>query len=504
MATKEESMSDIPEMRSAYLKADSPFLQLISAYSRESMIVTDLQGFIIYCNEGSQTMFGYKAEDMLGKTPAFLYPELDERQLEQDLQQILNGKDYVGEWQGRRKDGTPIWVDIRTSLLRDANDAIIGFIGVASDITARIEAETQLKENHDQLQMALETANMGTWTLHLASGTLDCSAQCKANYGLPANASFSYEELLKTILPEDQAQMQHAMQQALQEQRVYHSTYRIRWPDGSVHWIQATGRGVYTADGTPTQMMGMTLDVTERKTLEQRKDAFIGTASHELRTPLTSIKGFVQLLQRHLQRRHDEQGLAQVTRIEHQVNRLIDLVADLLEVSRIQTGKLTFRETEFDLDELIQEVVENVQVTTTTHHLIYQEMGPASISGDRERIRQVLVNLLSNAIKYSPSNTSILLSLSQDIPTQSVTVSVRDYGVGIAREEQASIFERFYQADQSYEPSSSGLGLGLYLCQVIITHHRGRIWVESEIGKGSTFTFTLPIAQRETGTNEQD
>src|SRR3989454_3086179 len=227
------------------------------------------------------------------------------------------------------------------------------------------------------------------------------------------------------------------------------------------------------------------------KELEQRKDEFIGMASHELRTPLTSLKGFLHLLQRHLSKQSDEQGLAYIAITDRQVNRLTQLVADLLDISRIQTGKLGYHEEAFDVDDLVKEVVEMMQEITASRHLLLEGQTQAQVYGDRERIGQVLINLLTNAVRYSPQTEKVLVRVAED--QERVIVSIKDFGPGIAKEHQQKIFERFYQVnDAKYRPAS-GLGIGLYLSHVIIKRHNGSLWVDSEIGQGSTFHFALPL-----------
>ena len=291
------------------------------------------------------------------------------------------------------------------------------------------------------------------------------------------------------------------MRKAATEGSPYDAEFRVIWPDGSIHWLLAQGEVYYDADNQPERIVGVNIDITERKILEQRKDEFVGMTSHELKTPLTSLKGFLHLLRRSLSKQQETpaqtQALTYLDKVDRQVNRLTKLINDLLDISRIQTGKLNYREEYFDLDMLIQEIIENVQAMTTTHLLVYEEHVHAQVYGDRDRIGQVLINLLTNATKYSPQAEQVLLRVSKDENQREVTVSVQDFGIGIDQEHQEKVFERFYQISKPGELPFSGLGIGLYLSSEIIKRHYGRLRVESEKGNGSIFSFTLPLAEQE-------
>ena len=215
-------------------------------------------------------------------------------------------------------------------------------------------------------------------------------------------------------------------------------------------------------------------EIRERKNAEEalreseaRKDEFISMASHELKTPLT--------------------------RMEEQLDKLTKLVSDLLDVTKMQTGKLEFREERFFLNELVRETLENLQGTMETHHLQLEEVTDVQVLGDKDRLGQVLINLLTNAIKYSPEADTVIVRVSAD--EHNAIVSVQDFGIGIAETHQEKIFERFYQVNDGTEKTFPGLGIGLYISSQIVRGHHGRLWVESAKGAGATFYVTLPLAR---------
>jgi PAS domain S-box-containing protein len=238
-------------------------------------------------------------------------------------------------------------------------------------------------------------------------------------------------------------------------------------------------------------------DVTERKLLEQRaqmeqrKDDFISMASHELKTPLTSLTAYAGLLQRLLDRDNDGQANQYLTRMNIQLTKLTRLIADLLDISKVQAGKLVFAEEPVVIDDLVREEVEHFRPTVPHHRILIEGKTGGEVTGDRDRLGQVIVNLLSNAVKYSPQAEQIIVHLAST--ASEITVSIRDFGIGISEDHQKRIFERFYRVSTNREKQFAGLGVGLYISSEIILHHRGRIWVDSTEGAGSTFSFVLPL-----------
>jgi two-component system CheB/CheR fusion protein len=232
-------------------------------------------------------------------------------------------------------------------------------------------------------------------------------------------------------------------------------------------------------------------DITEHKFLQERTDTFMSMASHELRTPLTTIRMLVQLLQKHFEALDDTLLIGYLEKVDQQAGQLSKLATDLLDVSGIGAKKFQLDEATFDLMLLVKEVSENTQLLSDGHMILLEGKTAINVYADRERVSRVLVNLMMNAIKYSPDAKKIIVTIAQ---TKSVvTVSVQDFGIGIAAADQKKIFERFYRSPDQSNHHLSGLGLGLYISSTIVERHGGRIWVESKKGKGSTFFFTLPV-----------
>jgi signal transduction histidine kinase len=235
----------------------------------------------------------------------------------------------------------------------------------------------------------------------------------------------------------------------------------------------------------------LTTSISERKEIEKRKDDFISMASHELKTPVTSLKLYAQLLQKQVVKsKSAAKSIYLFSRFISQIDKLDLLVSDLLDVSKINLNKLEIRKDYFDLNLLIKEVVQNIKPDLKNHHVQIKGKVKDSIFADRDRIGQVITNLLTNAAKYSPRADKIKVTVTEK--NNKITVSVRDFGIGIDLSNQGKIFEKFYRVRDSFESTFPGLGIGLYVSYVILKRHEGNILVKSKLGNGSTFIFTIP------------
>jgi signal transduction histidine kinase len=270
---------------------------------------------------------------------------------------------------------------------------------------------------------------------------------------------------------------------------------------GAENWLVVTANPVVDPAGELAMIVYSLTDITTQKFAEQvvrdsekLKDDFLGIASHELKTPVTSIKAYTQVLETKFRKSGDLRSAEFMKKMDMQVNKLTNLIGELLDVTKIRTGKLPFHPVEFSLNDLVSEVVEEIQRTTSQHTIRMELERSGILYCDRERISQVITNLLTNAIKYSPNADTVLIKTVTQ--RNRVTLSVQDFGIGIPPENLDKIFGQFYQVTNTHSHSLSGLGLGLYISAEIITRENGRIWVESTPGKGSTFYVALPLKPR--------
>ncbi len=261
-------------------------------------------------------------------------------------------------------------------------------------------------------------------------------------------------------------------------------------PDGREVFLRVNSAPIHNRKGDIIAAASIISDITETKEGEKRKDDFINMASHELKTPITSLRLYIDILLKQLDKK-DEKTFKIGKSIAYQADRIQELVSDLLDVSRLQTGKMSFAREEFRLDKLIEQTIDELQGITRDQKIIFSKKGVIKIGADKFRIYQVITNLITNAIKYSPAKTIITVAVEKQ--KDMALISVNDEGRGIAKDQQKKIFERLYQVSSDSSQQSSGLGMGLYISREIIRRHKGAIWVESEQGKGSTFYFTLPL-----------
>jgi len=266
----------------------------------------------------------------------------------------------------------------------------------------------------------------------------------------------------------------------------YTTEFRLLFADGNYRWHLA--RAVKIKSGENGDFwMGINSNIDGQKKNESIKDEFISVASHELKTPLTTIKGYNQLLMRMVK---EPNAISFLERSSGQLHRLEKLIADLMDVSKINAGKMTLAKDTFDFTKMVKETIAGMQQLSSQHRIILEEKSEISFYGDQFRIEQVLQNFISNAIKYSPGEDRIIVSV--ETQQENIIVSVRDFGIGIEREHLNRLFDRYYRADNS-ATRFDGLGMGLFISADIIKRHGGSFWIESMPGKGSTFFFKLPL-----------
>jgi signal transduction histidine kinase len=267
-------------------------------------------------------------------------------------------------------------------------------------------------------------------------------------------------------------------------------------PGGSRVAVSITYSPLYDEEGRLAQVIANVVDITRFREAEEMKSTFVSVISHELKTPVALIKGYANTLARD-DARWDSATLREGLQvIGEESDRLNALINNLLDASRIQAGAFKLEKGDVLISKLAERVVESFRIQAENHRFLLDFSADFPyVSGDEERLRQVLNNLVSNAIKYSPAGGEIQVGGWSD--GASATIYVADQGIGIPVEEQGKLFQRFYRVDSSLRRSTQGAGLGLFLCKSIVEAHGGRIWLRSEPGKGTTVFFTLPLEARE-------
>jgi PAS domain S-box-containing protein len=363
----------------------------------------------------------------------------------------------------------------------------------AADLIERKQAEEALKESEMRLQTTLNASRMGSWDLDLQTGAVIWNKQQYKLLGLDwaslKDVPLTPDRLFRYIHPEDSSRAEKRLQAAREGKGDYEDSFRIvRANDGEIRWMARYGRKTKARDGSYSHLSGVMYDITEQKNLERQKDEFIGIASHELKTPVTGITIYAELINGIFREKGDEEHVELSEKLILEINRLVKLINDLLDTTRITKGHLPLNLEEFDLDALIEEIMGSLKFSSSDHQIIFHPPQPLKVRADRNRIHQVITNLLSNAIKYSPDSREV--HVMTETTEEGVKVSVKDTGIGIPEELQPKIFNGFSRV--SFPHNFPGVGLGLYISSEIIRRHGGRICVESELDKGSVFYFVLP------------
>ena len=391
--------------------------------------------------------------------------------------------------------------------LREAGDgAITGLLALASEVTDRVLSQQRIEELADaaaqraaELETVIASVPVGI-IIHARDGAV---VQINATGRAITGADLSPDDDLAAIaatyevrypngtpIPYDDLPAVRALRGETVTGYEFLSNAR-----GGIHLLSGAAP-IRDAAGEITGAVFSFSDITAIKQLERMKDEFVSIAAHELRTPLTAIKGYTELLERRLrhqpERERDRQTLAVIRK---QADRLARLVNEMLDVSRIEVGRLTLNREPFDLAALAREVLANLRVSAEAHRLTLETEGDLIVEADAARIEQVLINLVTNAITYSPEGGEVAVRLWR--AGDDVRISVRDEGIGIAPEEMPHLFERFYRAPKSGVTRFGGMGLGLYISNEIVARHGGTIRVESAVGAGSTFTVSLPRGEKE-------
>lgn len=294
------------------------------------------------------------------------------------------------------------------------------------------------------------------------------------------------------IIPEDRWQEEPGILDRINlGERVEHFETKRLTKEGRLLDMSVSVSPIRDSDGKIVGLSKIARDITERKLDEARKNDFIGMVSHELKTPLTSLNALLQVAGAKLKNSEDHFLAEAMQKANVQVKRMNSMINGFLDVSRLEAAKILVDKANFQLEELIEEVIEETKLTNGTHHIVFNSCDPVSILADRDKISSVLSNLIGNAIKYSPDGTAIYINCFRE--GHVVTVSVRDEGMGIHQEDANKIFDRYYRVQSNSSKHISGFGIGLYLSAEIVRRHDGEIWVESQGKKGSTFYFQLPL-----------
>jgi len=378
------------------------------------------------------------------------------------------------------------------SKVTDETGLPAGVLVICTETTSQIRSYNEIEKAKKDLEFAIEAADLGTWDLNPTNNKFIGNDRLKEWFGINVDEEIDLENAIAAMADEDRDRVIEAIQKAMERgsdgnYNIIYSIVNAKTQQRRI--VEATGRAMFDEEGNASQFSGILQDVTEEYQLQQRKDEFISVASHELKTPITSLSASIQILQKLVKTESPSEKITSfVGKASNNLNKLIHLLDDLLNVTKIQQGQLGLNITRFDLVELITDCCDHLP--GNEHEFTIGGDKELMVYADYRRIDQVMVNLIGNAVKYSPQSKKIEITISHTGNT--AKVEVRDFGIGINPEKLPHLFDRYYRVD-AFGHQFSGLGLGLYISSEIITRHNGKIGVDSTVGSGSNFWFDIPI-----------
>ncbi len=441
---------------------------------------------------------------------------------------IESGEPYSIELENIRRDGTQFSAVARGQVLRDEHGNMIALVGTAHDVNEQKQIERKVAVLNDRLQLAIRAGGVGIWESDLVTKTFLFNAQMHKIYGIetegfrshvpPDTFAPGYEEWIKVIHPDDAKKVDDAFVRAMAEDAVVEYEYRIFRPSGEMRYVRSAAQVVRDENGALVRAVGTTLDITAEReaevamreakevaeSAERAKSEFLATMSHEIRTPMNTVLGMTRLT---LQTELNPKQLNYLSKIDQSARTLVNIINDILDFSKIEAGKLELEQTEFTLESVLESVatVTAIKAEEKGLEIVFSVATgiPDRIIGDPLRLGQVLINLVNNAVKFTERGeivVSISLAPEKDGNTTatsdrafSLQFTVRDSGIGIDPQQIGTLFTAFTQADSHIARTYGGTGLGLAISRRIVEMMGGKIWVSSELGRGSTFSFTVPI-----------
>ncbi|MBI5354278.1 MAG: GAF domain-containing protein [Chloroflexi bacterium] len=527
--------------------------------SGDAVFMTDINGKIVFANSAFETVYGYKPEEAIGNTPRIIKSGLiPQEQYQYFWGTLLSKQTVTGELINRHKDGRLVNIAGTNSPILDRKGNVLGFLAVHHDITDRKKAEEELQKRNTYLSVSAEIGRLVTSTLDLNTIFSRTVNLVNEKFGFYHAAIFTVEEtrfnaILREATGEAGAEMKrsnyslqvnsksivgkvtidgqpvvvndvtddplHKFNPLLPETQAEAAIpLRIGTRVIGALDVQAKTTNAFSQDEiavlqTLADQVAVAIDnarsfelsqqaVMEMREIDRLKNQFLANMSHELRTPLNSIIGFSRVIIKGIDGPVTELQQQDLTAIYNSGQHLLGLINDILDSAKIDAGKMELAFDEVNISDVVNSVLSTISGLVKDRPIQLKRIIPASlptVRADTIRVRQVLLNLLTNASKFTDEGDIVVeVSLTQGPSRRNeIKVSVTDTGPGISEQDQAKLFQAFSQVDDSPTRKSGGTGLGLSICKQLITMHGGRIWVDSELGKGSTFSFTLPLFRKE-------
>lgn len=511
-----QELEDRVAQRTADLQASEERWQLALQGSDASLWDWNLLTHKIFRTQRWRQLRGLSQEEV-GTNPAEwverIHPEDRDRVLAAFNDHLARKTPfYAAEYRVRQRDGQYLWILDRGQAQWDENGTPVRIIGSEMDIDRRKQAEEELRKNTVHLSSAQRIARLGSWEFHIDTQAIRWSEETYRIFDRALqDGPPTLEEFSNYICESDRPMVQAALDLVINHNQPFEAEYRICHADGTLKYVLSRGELVYGESGRPPVLVGTVLDISARKLAElqlQRtneeldratrlKDEFLANMSHELRTPLNAILGMSEGLGEGIFGPINDRQQKAIATIERSGRHLLELINDILDLSKIEAGKLEIDAAPVSVDYLCESSLTFVrqQAVTKGIDLTMRELSPMpDIVVDERRIRQALINLLTNAIKFTPTGGRVELSVSygENPNGRTLELSVIDTGIGIAQADLCKLFEPFVQIDSRLNRQHEGTGLGLALVKQLVELHGGQVSVTSQVGQGSCFTISLP------------
>ncbi|QEC63256.1 PAS domain S-box protein [Mucilaginibacter ginsenosidivorans] len=456
-------------------------------------------GHATYYNKGWYDYTGVTDFKALNKRAwEIIHPDDFEAAKEAWTRVVKNGESLESEQRFLNTDGEYLWHLTRVYPHKDENGKVIMWVGTSTNIHEQKMTQEALKVSEEHFKAIANNNSIIIWQAN-GQGALIYVNDTWKNYTGFGISDDLLEQTLAAVHPDDVQAVVEKLGSEFQARTPLQTKFRFRNKEGQYRWVLTYANPLFNPEFAG--YIGSIIDIDDQeraqkaasKLLKQR-DEFLGVASHELKTPITSLKASMQILEKLSEKDFDPAKIRPfVAMANKQVGKLTDIVDDLLDVTRIQSGKMQLNCTNYLFSESVQDCINEIAQYTSSHQIVVNKNEPLEVYADRTRIEQVMVNFLSNAIKYSPEQNKVTVNIEK--AGSNLKFSVTDFGIGIPQDKQAYIFDRFFRVHES-SYNFSGLGLGLYISSEIIGRHGGKVGLVSEEGKGSTFWFTLPLTNK--------